>query len=150
MRKPRREKSFKRNFRTFVLTHPLIPYRTLSGHFLTKDALRVLICCMYDNDDALYHGFESNVTHLDAYLGEHSPRPMNHTEMYHAVLYLERIGLLENVHGTKDDFRFNITYECVSYFQLKRRAFVYRLCNSVLLPVIISVITALVVCGINV
>lgn len=150
MRKPRDEKYLKRKLRTFILTHPLIPYRTLSGDYLTKDALRVLICCMYDNDDAFYHSYESDVSHLDSYLGENKClRPMNHIEMYHAVKYLEKIGLLENVQGNENNFKFCSTYECISYFQLKRKAIVYRLFNSILLPIIISIITAIIVCEIN-
>lgn len=151
MRKPCNESKRKRKIRAFILTHPLMPYRTLSGHFLTTDAMRVLICCIYDNDDAFYHNFTSNVSHLDAYLGEGKCRkPMEHTEMYHAVKYLEKIGLIENVQGDEKKFTFRATYECMSYFQLKRKALTHRAFNSILLPVIISIITAMIMCFINV
>lgn len=146
MRKPRDEKTLTKKFRTFLLTHPLIPYRTLSGHFLTKDAMRVLICCIYDLDDSFYSGRIVKVSHLDSYLGpDKCFRPLNHIDLYHAVKYLENIGLIKNVSGDRDNFTFEITYEAISYFQLKRRAAFYRLLNSIALPVIVSTITAIIV-----
>lgn len=146
MRRPRNESRLKIKIRTFILTHPIIPYKTLSGHFLTKDALRIMICCIYDIDDAVYHGYESNTTHLDAYLGEEKcSKPMTHIEMYLALQYLEKLGLVHNLYGDKDNFRFNATYECLHYFQLKRKSLVYNFLHSIALPIIISVITTLVV-----
>lgn len=146
MRRPRNESRLKIKIRMFILTHPLLPYKTLSGHFLTKDAMRVMICCIYDIDDAVYHGYESSTHHLDSYLGEEACRkPMSHVEMYLALQYLERLGLVQNLHGTKDNFRFNTTYEYLHYFQLKRKAMVYNLMHSIVLPIIVSVFTTLIV-----
>jgi hypothetical protein len=150
MRKPRDEKPLTRKIRTFLLTHPLLPYRTLSGHFLTKDAMRVLICCIYDLDDSFYFDWISVVSHLDSYLGPGKcPRPLDHIELYHAVKYLENTGLIKNVSGDCDNFTFRITYEAISYFQLKRRAAFYRFLNSIALPVIVSTITAIIVYLLN-
>lgn len=146
MRKPRDEKTLTKKFRTFLLTHPLIPYRTLSGHYLTKDAMRVLICCIYDLDDSFYFGKITKVSHLDSYLGpDKCLNPLNHIELYHAVKYLESAGLIKNVFGAFDDFTFEITYETINYFQLKRRAAFYRFLNSIVLPVVVSTITAIIV-----
>lgn len=150
MRKPRDEKPLTRKIRTFLLTHPLLPYRTLSGHYLTKDAMRILICCIYDLDDSFYFGRITKVSHLDSYLGpDKCLNPLNHIELYHAAKYLENTGLIKNVSGDCDNFTFKITYEAISYFQLKRRAAFYRFLNSIALPVVVSTITAIIVYLLN-
>ena len=145
MRKPRNESQLKQNIRNFFLSRPLIPYRTYSGHLLTKDATRVLISCVYDNDDAHYFGFEIQTQFIDSYLG----KTMNHAEVFSALKYLEKIGLIENLSGDKDRYTFTATHEGMHYFELRRKNWIHLICNSVLLPIIISVITAYVTLFIN-
>lgn len=145
MRIPRNESVLKRRFRTFVLMHPLIPYKTISGKLLTSDATRVLICCVYDVDYDFYFGYPVSTNHLDAYLGESKTKhPMKHIEIYSALEYLRDAGLVEYLHGVPDNFEFRATHEGMHYFELRRKNFVFLLVNSILLPIIISIVTTLI------
>lgn len=146
MRIPRDENKLLKDFRRALLSHSAIPYKTFSGDFIPHDAVRILITCIYDLDDSFYYGQECRTHHLDAYLAsEGSKRPMNHTEMYHAAIFLQKVGLVEYVCGSIDDFSFSATYECMHFFQIKRKQFLHRLFNSIFLPIVVSVITALLV-----
>ena len=102
MRKPRNESKLKQNVRNFLLSNPLIPYRTISGHLLTKDATKVLICCIYDVDDMHFFGCEIQTNFIDDYL----LKTMNHSEIFSALKYLEKIGLIENLVGNQDRYTF--------------------------------------------
>lgn len=145
MRKPRNESNFKRNFRTALLTNPLIIYKTTSGKILTRDAIRVLVCCASQIDDMFYHGHEYKTHFLDTYLSKY----MNHVEIFSALKYLESLGMIENLRGDKDDYRFSPTHECINFFELRRKNCVYLIINSVLLPLFIAIITTLVTLAIN-
>lgn len=140
MRKPRNESKFKQNIRNFLLTNPLMTYKTISGHLLTHDAAKVLVCCIYDVDDSHYFGYEIRTNFIDSYLG----KSMNHAEIFSALRYLEKIGLVENLHGNQDNYTFSATHEGMHFFELRRRNYIYLLSNSILLPIIISILTTIV------
>lgn len=139
MRRPRDEHKLKRKIRFLFLTNPLMIYKTIDGHILTRDATRILMCCIYDINDAFYFDYQIRCHHLDCYLSKY----MNHTELFTALQYLKDLGYVENLHGQKDDFSFNLTYAGMNYFELRNKNFVYLVFNSVFLPVIISIVTTL-------
>ena len=144
MRKPRNESKRKIRWRTFWLSHSVVPYKTTSGKILTYDAVRVLISCVYDVDDNFYHGYPVLTNHLDAYLGEGKcGHPLNHVEIFSALQYLQDAGLIEQLRGRSDDFSFRATHEGIHYFELRRKNFRYLFFTSILLPIIVSVVTTL-------
>lgn len=150
MRKPRTESKLKQNIRNFFLLHPLIPYKTVSGKILTHDAIRVLISCVYDVDDSFYYDRPVLSTDLDSYLSKpYAKHPMNHIEIYSALQYLKTAGLIEDMSGTSDNFKFQATHEGIHYFELRRKSFIYIFMNSVILPIIISILTTLIALRFN-
>lgn len=140
MRKPRTESKLKQKVRTFFLTNPLFIYKTVNGGILTRDATRVLICCIYDIDDMVYFGHDIQPHFLDAYL----EKTMNHIEIFNALKYLEKLGLIENLQGYPDNYLFNVTHEGIHFFELRHKNFLYHIMNSIILPLLISVITTLI------
>lgn len=145
MRKPRNESFIKQKIRNFILLRPLVPYKTVSGHLLTKDSARVLICCIYDLDDSHYFGSVINTPAVDSYLN----KKMNHAEIFSALTYLEKIGFIENFEGDMENYLFTVTHEGMHFFELRTKNWFYLFFNSVFLPLIISVITALATLLIN-
>jgi len=141
MRRPCDENKLKSKLRFLFLTNPLMIYKTTDGQILTRDAVRILICCIYEINDAFYFEYQIQCNHLDAYLEKY----MNHIELYTALKYLQKIGYAENLTGNKDDFSFNLTYSAMNYFELRNKNFLFTLFNSIFLPVIVSAITALLI-----
>lgn len=139
MRKPRNESKLKQAIRNTLLINPLMIYKTVNGELLTKDATRVLMCCIYDVDDMTYNDYEIQPHFIDAYLGN----KMTSVEIYSSLKYLEKLGLIEDLHGDKDNYRFNPTHEGMHFFELRRKNSIYLFVNSILLPIIISIITTL-------
>ena len=146
MRSPRNESKLKIKLRTLILSHSLIPYKTLSGRYLTYDAVRILISCVYDVDDSFFSGVPVKSSGLFSYLcnGKYA-KPLTHTEIFVAAKFLESNGLIENLIGDKDNFSFDVTYEGMNYFVFRRKNFRFLFLNSVLLPIAVSIITALCV-----
>lgn len=140
MRKPRNECKLKQKIRTFFLTHPLTVYKTVNGDILTNDSVKVLMCCIYDVNDMVYFDNDIRTHFLDAYL----ENKMTHFEIFNALQYLERIGLIENLEGTKDNYTFRVTHEGINFLELRRKNTFYLLTNSVLVPIIVSVITSVI------
>ena len=150
MRAPRNESKLKNKIRTFFLIHTPLPYKTLSGNLLSNDAVRILICLIYSLDDMFRDRQDITTYHLDAYLGKDKAfPPMDHWEMYEALVYMQQIGLVRNLCGTTNSFFFQATYEAMNYFQLRRKQYIYIFLNSVFLPIVISALTALIVLRIN-
>lgn len=145
MRKPRNESKLKRKLRRLFLTNPLIIYKTINGEILTRDATKVLVCCVYDIDDIFYYGYEYKTHFLDSYLEEE----MNHVEIFSSLKYLEKLGFIENLRGNKDNYSFLPTHEAIHFFELRRKNFIYLILNSILLPLIISAITTLITLAIS-
>ncbi|MEE0752130.1 hypothetical protein [Frisingicoccus sp.] len=145
MRKPRTESKLKQKIRTFLLTNPLMIYKTTNGQILTRDATRVLVCCIYDNDDMFYFGHMIQTNFIDAYLGN----SMNHIEIFSALQYLESLELIKNLSGTPDKYMFNPTHEGMHFFELRRKNFIYLMVNSVLLPLFIAIVTTLITLALN-
>ena len=141
MRRPCDENKLKSKLRFLFLTNPLMIYKTTDGQILTRDAVQILICCIYEINDAFYFEYQIQCNHLDAYLEKY----MNHIELYTALKYLQEIGYVENLSGNKDDFSFNLTYSAMNYFELRNKNFLFTLFNSIFLPVIVSAITALLI-----
>lgn len=108
MRRPCDENKLKSKLRFLFLTNPLMIYKTTDGQILTRDAVQILICCIYEINDAFYFEYQIQCNHLDAYLEKY----MNHIELYTALKYLQEIGYVENLSGNKDDFSFNLTISC--------------------------------------
>lgn len=151
MRKPRNESRIFARIRRFFLSHPLLPYKATSGKYLTKDATRVLVSCIYDVDDSFYNGDVITASNLESYLGKgKSFSPMSRTDLYYAVFYLQSLGLASHLSGTSENFSFRSTYEAYCFLELRRMHFRYWLANSVLLPILISIVTTLLIISFNV
>lgn len=140
MRKPRDESRFKQKLRRILLCNPLMIYKTVDGHILTRDATRVLVCCVYDVDDAFYYDYTLYDHHMDCYLS----KQMNRVEIFTALQYLQKLGFVENLQGDKNHFTFHATHEGMHFFEIRRKNFVYLLFNSVFLPIVISIATTIV------
>lgn len=140
MRKPRNEFILKQKLRTFFLTHPLSVYKTTNGEILTRDASKVLMCCIYDVDDMVYNDFDIQTNFLDAYLG----KKMTPFEIFNALRYLEKLGLIEELNGDKDNYYFRVTHEGIHFFELRWKSTMYLILNSVLVPIIVSLITTII------
>ena len=140
MRKPRNESRFKQRLRRFLLCNPLMIYKTVDGHILTQDATKVLVCCVYDIDDAFYFDYTLYDHHIDCYLS----KQMNRVEIFTALQYLQRLGFVENLRGTKDRFTLHMTHEGMHFFEIRRKNFVYLMLNSIFLPLIISAVTSII------
>lgn len=117
MRKPRNEPKLKRKLRRIFLANPLLIYRTTNGNFLTLDATRILVCCIYDIYDMVYCGYDIKTNFIDSYLGD----TMTHVEIFSALSYLEELHLIENLSGNPDSYTFTPTHEGMHFFELRRK-----------------------------
>lgn len=145
MRKPHNELKIKSFIRRLLLTNRFTIYKTINGQFLTRDAARILVCCIYDIDDMYFYGHEMRTHFIDAYLG----KSMTPREIFSALQYLEQLGLIENLHGTPNDYRFNPTHEGMHFFELRWKNTVYWFVNSIFIPVIASIITTILLIAFN-
>ncbi len=145
MRKPKNEPEIKRNLRRFLLTNPLFIYKTTNRKILTRDATRILICCIFDIYDMVYWGYNITTYFIDSYLGD----TMTHIEIFSALKYLEELHLIENLSGNPDSYTFTPTHEGMYFFELRHKNFIYLMMNSIFLPVLVAIITTLITLSIS-
>lgn len=145
MRKPKNEPKLKRKLRRILLTNPLLIYKTTNGKILTRDATRILVCCICDIYDMVYWGYDIKTNFIDSYLGS----TMTHVEIFSALTYLEELHLIENLSGNPDSYTFNPTHEGMYFFELRRKNFIYLVSNSIVLPILLAIITTLITLAIN-
>lgn len=140
MRKPRDEFSLKRKLRFLFLTNPFMIYKTFNGQIITRDATKILICCIYDINDMFYFGHEIQTNFIDAYL----EKEMSHIEIFSALTYLEKLGLIQDLRGNKDKYFFSPTHEAIHFFEIRRKNFIYLLLSSIVLPIAVSIATTII------
>ena len=133
--------SLKEKIQFFFLTNPLCIYKTTSGKFLPRNAVRVLVYCVYSCFDIICFNdgnFQENF--LEAYL----LKKMSKSDIYNALTYLNDIGLIEDLCGDKKSYTFHITPEGVYFFELRRLNFIHILLTSFIFPIVISIITTII------
>ncbi len=116
---------------------------------LTKSSRKVLKCCIKDLQDMRRYECELRPHMLYAYLHENASKPMSKVEIDDCVLYLEDVELIcdieRDVNGKISSFRLN--HKGFYYFALEKMLKSHQritvMCESFLLPVIVSVITTL-------
>ena len=116
---------------------------------LTDVARKILHCCAYDLNDMRKFDSELRPDMIYAYFVGNVPNPLSKVEIDDCILYLEETELLRDVernsHGRIHSFR--LSHKGFYYFDLekmlKRQHLVEVLCNSFLLPVIVSIITTI-------
>lgn len=140
MRKPKNESQLKQKLRRSFLTNPLLIYKTANGKILTRDATRILVCCVWDINDMVCFGYDIQTNFIDAYLGD----IMTKVEIFSALRYLEELHLIENLHGTPESYTFNPTHEGMCFFELRRKNFIYLMINSVFLPIVTAILTTII------
>ena len=116
---------------------------------LTEPARKVLRCCIKDLCDVRKGGDKIRSHMIYTYLAENATKPLSKHEIDDCLSYIEAVGLLydveRNIMGKINCFRLN--HMGAYYFDLekmlKNRHRRKILCESFLLPVVVSIITAL-------
>lgn len=116
---------------------------------LTEISRKILRCCVYDLDDMRRYDYEIMPHMIHSYFDEKFPKenqiPM--VEIVDSILYFLEVGLARNIEydmfGQIKSFR--LTHKGFYYFELEkamrnksRKDMVF---NSILFPVIVSIIT---------
>ena len=117
--------------------------------FLTEPARKVLRCCVKDLCDVRKSGDKIQSHMIYTYLAENAIKSLSKHEIDDCISYLEDVGLIYDIDrdiiGKTNRFRLN--HMGAYYFNLekmlKNRHRREILCESFLLPAIVSIITAL-------
>lgn len=116
---------------------------------LTNVARKILHCCAYDLNDMRKFDSELYPHMIYSYFVGNVHNPLSKVEIDDCILYLEEIGLLRDVernsYGKIHSFR--LSHKGFYYFDLEKmlekQHIIELLCNSFLLPVVVSIITTI-------
>lgn len=116
---------------------------------LTETSRKILKCCVYDLWDSRLHGFGIQPHMIHAYFDEKHPedKQISLVEINDCILYFLEVGLARetgyNMHN--QSITFQLTHTGFYYFELektiRKKEIKDRLFNSILFPVVVSIIT---------
>lgn len=119
---------------------------------LTDISRKILKCCVYDLWDVRRDDYAIQPHMIHSYFDEKFPKEkqISLIEILDSIIYFEEIGLARDIEcdmfGKLKSFR--LTHKGFYYFELEKalhkREFKNILFNSILFPIIVSIITTLV------
>lgn len=116
---------------------------------LTDVARTILRCCAYNLDDMRKFGKDLRPHMIHSYFDEKFENHISKIEIADCLLYFEEVGLIRDVEKTSTGsiHAFKLSHTGFYYFELekalKKQYRKQMLCDSFLLPVIVSLITTI-------